>query len=66
MFLRGHKEAVKDFRLLENSKLLSWSFDGTVKVNKRFCIDKSYKVHVTVSSDIWCFLHFVLTHILFN
>ncbi|XP_025978967.1 apoptotic protease-activating factor 1 isoform X4 [Dromaius novaehollandiae] len=31
-FLRGHKEAVKDFRLLENSKLLSWSFDGTVKV----------------------------------
>ncbi|NWX99740.1 APAF factor, partial [Nothoprocta ornata] len=32
MFLRGHKEAVKDFRLLENSKLLSWSFDGTVKV----------------------------------
>ncbi|XP_025939993.1 apoptotic protease-activating factor 1 isoform X2 [Apteryx rowi] len=32
VFLRGHKEAVKDFRLLENSKLLSWSFDGTVKV----------------------------------
>uniref|UniRef100_A0A8U7NSN0 Apoptotic peptidase activating factor 1 n=1 Tax=Corvus moneduloides TaxID=1196302 RepID=A0A8U7NSN0_CORMO len=30
--LRGHKEAIKDFRLLENSKLLSWSFDGTVKV----------------------------------
>ncbi|NWI16570.1 APAF factor, partial [Crypturellus soui] len=32
VFLRGHKEAVRDFRLLENSKLLSWSFDGTVKV----------------------------------
>ncbi|XP_035756919.1 apoptotic protease-activating factor 1 isoform X2 [Egretta garzetta] len=32
LFLRGHKEAIKDFRLLENSKLLSWSFDGTVKV----------------------------------
>ncbi|NXF44682.1 APAF factor, partial [Oceanites oceanicus] len=32
VFLRGHKEAIKDFRLLENSKLLSWSFDGSVKV----------------------------------
>ncbi|XP_071620364.1 apoptotic protease-activating factor 1 isoform X2 [Heliangelus exortis] len=32
VFLRGHKEAIKDFRLLENSELLSWSFDGTVKV----------------------------------
>ncbi|XP_075564062.1 apoptotic protease-activating factor 1 isoform X5 [Pelecanus crispus] len=32
VFLKGHKEAIKDFRLLENSKLLSWSFDGTVKV----------------------------------
>ncbi|KAJ7414121.1 Apoptotic protease-activating factor 1 [Willisornis vidua] len=32
VFLRGHIEAIKDFRLLENSKLLSWSFDGTVKV----------------------------------
>uniref|UniRef100_A0A8C4TV52 Apoptotic protease-activating factor 1 n=1 Tax=Falco tinnunculus TaxID=100819 RepID=A0A8C4TV52_FALTI len=32
VFLRGHKEAIKDFRILENSKLLSWSFDGTVKV----------------------------------
>lgn len=64
MFLRGHKEAIKDFRLLENSKLLSWSFDGTVKVNKRPCIDKSHKIHFTVSSNIWYFLHFVLTHIL--
>lgn len=34
MFLRGHKEAIKDFRFLENSKILSWSFDGTVKVSK--------------------------------
>uniref|UniRef100_A0A8B9C9I6 Apoptotic protease-activating factor 1 n=1 Tax=Anser brachyrhynchus TaxID=132585 RepID=A0A8B9C9I6_9AVES len=32
VFLRGHKEAIKDFRLLESAKLLSWSFDGTVKV----------------------------------
>uniref|UniRef100_A0A8C8VR31 Apoptotic protease-activating factor 1 n=1 Tax=Pelusios castaneus TaxID=367368 RepID=A0A8C8VR31_9SAUR len=32
VFLEGHKEAVKNFRLLENSKLLSWSLDGTVKV----------------------------------
>uniref|UniRef100_A0A8C2T297 Apoptotic protease-activating factor 1 n=1 Tax=Coturnix japonica TaxID=93934 RepID=A0A8C2T297_COTJA len=32
VFLRGHEEAIKDFALLENSKLLSWSFDGTVKV----------------------------------
>ncbi|OXB76931.1 UNVERIFIED_CONTAM: hypothetical protein H355_002402 [Colinus virginianus] len=32
VFLRGHKEAIRDFALLENSKLLSWSFDGTVKI----------------------------------
>ncbi|KAF4791544.1 apoptotic protease-activating factor 1 isoform X1 [Turdus rufiventris] len=32
VFLRGHKEAIKDFRFLENSKILSWSFDGTVKI----------------------------------
>ncbi|XP_045443587.1 apoptotic protease-activating factor 1 isoform X6 [Pipistrellus kuhlii] len=31
-FLQAHQETVKDFRLLKNSKLLSWSFDGTVKV----------------------------------
>ncbi|XP_076967766.1 apoptotic protease-activating factor 1 isoform X5 [Tamandua tetradactyla] len=31
-FLQGHQETVKDFRLLKNSRLLSWSFDGTVKV----------------------------------
>ncbi|KAL6092958.1 hypothetical protein STEG23_002904, partial [Scotinomys teguina] len=32
MFLQAHQETVKDFRLLQNSRLLSWSFDGTVKV----------------------------------
>uniref|UniRef100_A0A3Q2HZ39 Apoptotic protease-activating factor 1 n=1 Tax=Equus caballus TaxID=9796 RepID=A0A3Q2HZ39_HORSE len=32
VFLQAHQEAVKDFRLLRNSRLLSWSFDGTVKV----------------------------------
>uniref|UniRef100_A0A8D2AZN8 Apoptotic protease-activating factor 1 n=1 Tax=Sciurus vulgaris TaxID=55149 RepID=A0A8D2AZN8_SCIVU len=32
VFLQAHQEAVKDFRLLKNSRLLSWSFDGTVKV----------------------------------
>ncbi|XP_069481884.1 apoptotic protease-activating factor 1-like [Ambystoma mexicanum] len=30
--LKGHVEAVKNFRLLKNSRLLSWSFDGTVKL----------------------------------
>ncbi|XP_075712829.1 apoptotic protease-activating factor 1 isoform X1 [Rhinoderma darwinii] len=30
--LEGHKEAVRCFRVLHNLKLLSWSFDGTVKV----------------------------------
>ncbi|XP_062930885.1 apoptotic protease-activating factor 1 isoform X2 [Cynocephalus volans] len=32
VFLQAHQETVKDFRLLKNSGLLSWSFDGTVKV----------------------------------
>ncbi|XP_037701212.1 apoptotic protease-activating factor 1 isoform X4 [Choloepus didactylus] len=32
VFLQAHQETVKDFRLLKNSRLLSWSFDGTVKV----------------------------------
>ncbi|XP_059101469.1 apoptotic protease-activating factor 1 [Peromyscus eremicus] len=32
IFLQAHQETVKDFRLLKNSRLLSWSFDGTVKV----------------------------------
>ncbi|KAM8780063.1 apoptotic protease-activating factor 1 isoform 1-T3 [Rhynchonycteris naso] len=32
LFLQAHQEAVKDFKLLKNSRLLSWSFDGTVKV----------------------------------
>ncbi|XP_038308118.1 apoptotic protease-activating factor 1 isoform X3 [Canis lupus familiaris] len=31
VFLQAHQETVKDFKLLKNSKLLSWSFDGTVK-----------------------------------
>lgn len=30
--LQAHQETVKDFRLLPNSRLLSWSFDGTVKI----------------------------------
>ncbi|XP_066447490.1 apoptotic protease-activating factor 1 isoform X1 [Eleutherodactylus coqui] len=30
--LQGHKESVRCFRILENLKLLSWSFDGTVRV----------------------------------
>ncbi|KAM8978502.1 apoptotic protease-activating factor 1 isoform 2-T3 [Sarcophilus harrisii] len=32
VFLKAHQEPVKDFRLLQNSQLLTWSFDGTVKV----------------------------------
>ncbi|XP_044535627.1 apoptotic protease-activating factor 1 isoform X1 [Gracilinanus agilis] len=32
VFLKAHQEPVKDFRLLQNSRLLTWSFDGTVKV----------------------------------
>lgn len=32
VFLQAHQETVKDFRLLQDSRLLSWSFDGTVKV----------------------------------
>ncbi|MGH0131581.1 UNVERIFIED_CONTAM: hypothetical protein FKN15_027666 [Acipenser sinensis] len=30
--LKGHRERVKRFRLLDSSRLMSWSFDGTVKV----------------------------------
>ncbi|XP_010627446.1 apoptotic protease-activating factor 1 [Fukomys damarensis] len=32
VLLQGHQETVTDFRHLESSRLLSWSFDGTVKV----------------------------------
>ncbi|KAM3833199.1 apoptotic protease-activating factor 1 isoform 1-T4 [Vipera latastei] len=32
IILKGHKESVKNFHLLKQSSLLSWSFDGTVKV----------------------------------
>ncbi|XP_063783920.1 apoptotic protease-activating factor 1 isoform X2 [Pseudophryne corroboree] len=30
--LQRHKEAVKCFRIFQNSKLLSWSFDGTARI----------------------------------
>ncbi|XP_041441017.1 apoptotic peptidase activating factor 1 L homeolog isoform X1 [Xenopus laevis] len=30
--LRGHKEPVKCFKILQESQVFSWSFDGTVKV----------------------------------
>ncbi|XP_070611991.1 apoptotic protease-activating factor 1 isoform X1 [Erythrolamprus reginae] len=32
IILKGHKEPVKNFHLLKQSRLLSWSFDGTVKI----------------------------------
>ncbi|XP_034982780.1 apoptotic protease-activating factor 1 isoform X1 [Zootoca vivipara] len=32
ILLKGHKEPVKNFHLLKHSGLLSWSFDGTVKL----------------------------------
>uniref|UniRef100_A0A8D0C5G4 Apoptotic protease-activating factor 1 n=1 Tax=Salvator merianae TaxID=96440 RepID=A0A8D0C5G4_SALMN len=32
LLLEGHMESVKNFHLLKHSKLLSWSFDGTVKL----------------------------------
>ncbi|XP_040200273.1 apoptotic protease-activating factor 1 [Rana temporaria] len=32
ILLLGHKEAVKCFRILQDYKLLSWSFDGTVRI----------------------------------
>uniref|UniRef100_A0A8C6X9H4 Apoptotic peptidase activating factor 1 n=1 Tax=Naja naja TaxID=35670 RepID=A0A8C6X9H4_NAJNA len=32
IILKGHKEPVKNFHLLKQSRLLSWSFDGTIKV----------------------------------
>ncbi|XP_004675836.1 PREDICTED: apoptotic protease-activating factor 1 [Condylura cristata] len=56
VFLQAHQEAVKDFRLLKNSSLLSWSFDGTVKVwniiNGR--IEKDFVCHqdTVLSCDI--------------
>ncbi|XP_061495490.1 apoptotic protease-activating factor 1 isoform X2 [Rhineura floridana] len=32
ILLKGHKEPVKNFHLLKHSRLLSWSFDGTIKL----------------------------------
>ncbi|XP_042326099.1 apoptotic protease-activating factor 1 isoform X1 [Sceloporus undulatus] len=32
ILLKGHNEPVKNFHLLKDSRLLSWSFDGTVKL----------------------------------
>lgn len=59
IFLQGHQETVKDFRLLKNSRLLSWSFDGTVKVwniitgriEKDFLCHQGAVLSCAVSSD---------------
>ncbi|XP_047404748.1 apoptotic protease-activating factor 1 isoform X2 [Sciurus carolinensis] len=59
VFLQAHQEAVKDFRLLKNSRLLSWSFDGTVKVwniitgrmEKDFVCHQGTVLSCDVSSD---------------
>ncbi|XP_038170517.1 apoptotic protease-activating factor 1 [Arvicola amphibius] len=59
VFLQGHQETVKDFRLLKNSRLLSWSFDGTVKVwniitgrtEKDFLCHQGAVLSCDVSSD---------------
>ncbi|XP_055250577.1 apoptotic protease-activating factor 1 isoform X3 [Moschus berezovskii] len=58
-FLQAHQETVKDFRLLKNSRLLSWSFDGTVKVwniitrriEKDFVCHKDTVLSCDISSD---------------
>ncbi|KAM5288985.1 apoptotic protease-activating factor 1 isoform 3-T3 [Ctenodactylus gundi] len=57
--LQAHQETVKDFRLLENSRLLSWSFDGTVKVwniitgkiEKNFVCHQGTVLSCDISSD---------------
>ncbi|XP_073069764.1 apoptotic protease-activating factor 1 isoform X2 [Manis javanica] len=59
VFLEAHQETVKDFRLLKNSRLLSWSFDGTVKVwniitgriEKDFVCHQDTVLSCAVSSD---------------
>ncbi|XP_012874455.1 PREDICTED: apoptotic protease-activating factor 1 [Dipodomys ordii] len=59
VFLQAHQETVKDFRLLTNSRLLSWSFDGTVKVwniitgriEKDFVCHQGTVLSCDVSSD---------------
>uniref|UniRef100_A0A8I3W753 Apoptotic protease-activating factor 1 n=1 Tax=Callithrix jacchus TaxID=9483 RepID=A0A8I3W753_CALJA len=54
--LQAHQEPVKDFRLLKNSRLLSWSFDGTVKVWNIFTgkVEKDFVCHqgTVLSCDI--------------
>ncbi|EGW13120.1 Apoptotic protease-activating factor 1 [Cricetulus griseus] len=56
IFLQAHQETVKDFRLLKNSRLLSWSFDGTVKVWNIITgrIEKDFNCHqgAVLSCDI--------------
>ncbi|XP_068951171.1 apoptotic protease-activating factor 1 [Petaurus breviceps papuanus] len=59
VFLTAHQEPVKDFRLLRNSRLLTWSFDGTVKVwniltgkvEKDFVCHRSTVLSCDVSPD---------------
>ncbi|XP_006888569.1 PREDICTED: apoptotic protease-activating factor 1 isoform X5 [Elephantulus edwardii] len=56
IFLQAHQETVKDFRLLKNSRLFSWSFDGTVKVWNIITgkIEKDFDCHqaTVLSCDI--------------
>ncbi|XP_062059057.1 apoptotic protease-activating factor 1 isoform X1 [Lepus europaeus] len=56
VFLQAHQETVTDFRLLKNSRLLSWSFDGTVKVWNIITgrIEKDFACHqaTVLSCDI--------------
>ncbi|XP_063111486.1 apoptotic protease-activating factor 1 isoform X2 [Cavia porcellus] len=59
VLLQAHQETVTDFRLLENSTLLSWSFDGTVKVwdivtgriEKDFVCHQATVLSCDISSD---------------
>ncbi|XP_072002429.1 apoptotic protease-activating factor 1 isoform X2 [Engystomops pustulosus] len=54
--LQGHKEAVRCFRILENFKLLSWSFDGTVRVwnLQNGCKEDEFQCHngAVLSCDV--------------
>lgn len=51
--LQGHKEQVRCFSLLSNSptdtRLLSWSFDGTVKVRHTQTHTHRLKIHLTTA-----------------
>uniref|UniRef100_A0A8C2IFC3 Apoptotic peptidase activating factor 1 n=1 Tax=Cyprinus carpio TaxID=7962 RepID=A0A8C2IFC3_CYPCA len=57
LVLEGHKEPVRKFHLLNNSTsshMFSWSFDGTVKVNRtstNFSCHKGAVLSCDVSSD---------------